>query len=240
MTGARRTAGVIGGMGPAATIDFMTKVLAISQAARGPGSREQDDVRLIVDSNPAVPDRNAAVAGTGASPGPHLAAMARGLERAGADFLVMPCNAAHAFADHIVQATSLPFLHLVNETARATRERLPAATRIGVLAVAGTADARLYERALEPLGIEAIVPEGERRRRFMDSVWRVKSGDLGAATRDAMHEAARALLDRGAEAVITGCTEVSLLVTAASLGAPFINATEVLAHRTVAYARNEA
>lgn len=68
MTAPRRIAGVIGGMGPAATIDFMRKVLAFSQAARGPGTAEQDDVRLLVDSNPAVPDRNAAVAGTGPSP----------------------------------------------------------------------------------------------------------------------------------------------------------------------------
>jgi aspartate racemase len=237
MTAPRRIAGVIGGMGPAATIDFMAKVLTCSQAARGPGTPEQEDIRLLVDSNPAVPDRNAAIAGTGTSPGPYLAAMARGLERAGADFLVMPCNAAHAFADHVVAATRLPFVHLVKETARAVQQRFPGIRKVGVLAVAGTADACLYEDAFAPYAIEALVPEGEERRRFMDSVWAVKAGDLKEETHRTMHRSARMLLDRGAELIVAGCTEVPLVVTASSLDAPFLDATALLAERTVAYAR---
>ena len=93
--------GVLGGMGPAATIDFMAKVLRHSQAS---AAREQDNVRMIVDSNPSLPDRNAAIAGTGPSPAAGLAAMARGLQAAGAQVLTMPCNAAHAFADAVTEA----------------------------------------------------------------------------------------------------------------------------------------
>jgi aspartate racemase len=237
MTMSRRVAGVIGGMGPAATIDFMAKVLAFSQAARGPGTAEQDDVRLLVDSNPAVPDRNAAIAGTGTSPGPYLAAMARGLERAGADFLVMPCNAAHAFVDHIVAATRLPFVHLIKETTRAVHQRFSGIDKVGVLAVAGTADARLYEHAFAPYAVEVLVPEGEERRRFMDCVWAVKAGNLSEETHRAMHRSARMLLDRGAALIVAGCTEVPLVVTSSSLAAPFLDATALLAERTVAYAR---
>jgi aspartate racemase len=239
MTGVRRTVGVLGGMGPAATIDFMEKVLRYSQAAQSPGGREQDNVRLIVDSNPWVPDRNAAVAGTGPSPGPVLAEMARGLERAGASFLVMPCNAAHAFADDVVAATSLPFVHLVDETAQAVSRDHAHVRRVGVLAVAGTADARLYERALEPLGFAVMVPTDAARARFMDGIWAIKAGKLDAG-RAIVMDMARALVAGGAELVIAGCTEVPLVLGEGDLAVPLIDAADILARRTVAYARGEA
>lgn len=232
----RRVAGVIGGMGPAATIDFMAKVLACSQAARGPGSVEQEDVRLLVDSNPGVPDRNAAVAGIGPSPGPCLAEMARGLERAGAEFLVMPCNAAHAFSEHVVRATSLPFVDLVDETVRVVRTQHPEVLTAGVLAVAATADARLYERALERNGLAAVVPTGAARDRFMTTIGRIKDGDTGSSVRAAMRQSAVELLSDGAEIIVAGCTEVPLVLSASDLDFPFIDTTLVLAERTVAYA----
>jgi aspartate racemase len=239
MTAPRRTVGVLGGMGPAATIDFMAKVLRHSQATRGPGGREQDDVRLIVDSNPAVPDRNAAVAGTGPSPGPALAAMARGLAQAGADFLVMPCNAAHAFAAEIVAATPLPFVHLIDETAFAVRRDFPQARRVGLLAVDATARARLYEQALAPLGIVPLTPEGAAHARFMEGIWAIKAGDL-AAGGVAVRAAAADLVQRGAELIIAGCTEVPLVLDADSLDVALVDATDVLARQTVAYARGAA
>jgi len=95
------TAGVLGGMGPAATVDFMAKVYAAD-----PATVEQDRVRLIVDCDPGVLDRNAAVRGEGPSPGPSLAAMAKGLVGAGADFLVIACNTAHAWTAEIEAAVS--------------------------------------------------------------------------------------------------------------------------------------
>ncbi|WP_404710439.1 aspartate/glutamate racemase family protein [Sphingomonas sp. MMS24-J13] len=239
MTDARRAVGVLGGMGPAATIDFMAKVLLHSQAAQGDAGREQDNVRLIVDSNPAVPDRNAAVAGTGPSPGPALAAMAQGLARAGATFLVMPCNAAHAFAADVIAATPLPFVHLIEETVHAVRRDHAHVRRVGVLAVAATADARLYERALEPLDFTAIVPTGAARERFMEGVWAIKAGRLDSG-RAIVAESARALVAAGADLVIAGCTEVPLVLDSDDLSVPLIDATDVLARRTVAYARGEA
>ncbi len=234
--GPPRIPGVLGGMGPAATIDFMTKVLACSQAAIGPDCREQDGVRLIVDSNPAVPDRNGAVAGTGPSPGPVLASMARGLERAGADFLVMPCNAAHAFVKDIKAATTLPFVHLITETAQFLMAHHPEVRRVGVLAVSGCADARLYEKAFEPHGIEVVTPQGHVREKFMATIWRIKAGDLGPASRDAVLAIVGELADSGIGALVAGCTEVPLVLRASDLEIPFVDSTAVLALRTVAYA----
>ena len=232
-----RVAGVLGGMGPAATIDFATKVLRHSQAGRGPGSVEQDDVRLLIDSNPAVPDRNAAVAGGGPSPGPMLADMARGLVRIGADFLVMPCNAAHAFADDILAATPVPFVSLIDEAAAAVLAT--GGRRVGILAVAATAQARLYERALEPLGIACLVPSGALRDRLMNSVWRIKRGDTGEKVGAAMRSVGEALVDEGAELIVAACTEVPLALAPGDLPVPMLDTTDILARRTVDYARGE-
>jgi aspartate racemase len=228
-----RIVGVIGGMGPAATIDFMAKVLRHSQAG---AACEQDNVRLIVDSNPWLPDRNAAIAGSGPSPAEGLAAMARGLAGAGAQVLVMPCNAAHAFADAVMAATALPFLHLVDEAAAAVVADHPEARRIGVLAVSGAVEARLYERALEALGLVPIVPSADERTRFMDGVWRIKAGDLDRG-RVALRETAELLIARGAEVIVAGCTEVPLVLGPDELRVPLIDATDVLARRAVDFAR---
>lgn len=113
-----RVVGVIGGMGPAATLDFYAKLIAAT-----PATREQDHLRVLIDSNPGVPDRNLALAGGApspeAAPGPVLADMARGLERAGADLLVMACNTAHAFEADIRRAVAIPFVSIITETADA-------------------------------------------------------------------------------------------------------------------------
>lgn len=234
LTAVPLTVGVIGGMGPAATIDFMAKVLRHSQAG---ATREQDNVRLIVDSNPALPDRNAAIAGTGPSPAPALADMARGLAAAGADFLVMPCNAAHAFADAVIAATPLPFVHLIDEAVNAVVDSYPTARRIGVLAVAGAVEARLYERALEGRGLIPVVPDPVSRAGFMAAVWQIKAGDL-VAGRAGVLAAANCLVEDAAELVIGGCTEVPLVLAAADLPVPLIDTIDVLAQRAVRIARH--
>ena len=238
MTGRSRIVGVLGGMGPAATIDFMAKVLRRSQATRPRGGGEQADVRLIVDSNPHVPDRNAAGEGTGESPGPVLAAMARGLERAGAELLVMPCNAAHAFAADVRAATDLPFIDMVDQTVRAVWREQPAARRVGVLAVSAAWRAGLYERAFGSFGIEVLALEDDNRERFMAGVWAIKAGDL-ATGREAVRATADGLLARGAEVIVAGCTEVPLVLDPSMLAVPLIDSTDVLAASTIAFARAE-
>ncbi|MCC2981247.1 aspartate/glutamate racemase family protein [Sphingomonas sp. IC4-52] len=236
MTALPLTIGVLGGMGPAATIDFMAKVLRHSQAG---AAREQDNVRLIVDSNPSLPDRNAAVARTGPSPAPGLAAMARGLEAAGAQVLVMPCNAAHAFADAVKDATPLPFLHLVEETVAAVTRDHGQARRIGVLAVNGAAEARLYERALEARELQPVIPDQATRAAFMEAVWQIKAGDL-ARGREGVLGAAMRLIEQGAEVIIAGCTEVPLVVGPKDLPVPLVDSTDILAQRAVEFARGAA
>lgn len=227
-----RAAGVLGGMGPAATLDFLSRVLRASGA-----SCDRDHLRLMIDSNPAIPDRTAAIAGTGPSAGPVLARMAAALEKAGAEFLVMPCSTAHAFREDIKAAVSIPFVDMIEETATALRRCHPAAKRAGILATAGCIDARLYPKALSRVNVEAISPAEGLLDDFMGLLHRIKAGDVGAGVRRRMRDIAIALAIQGAEVIVAACTEVPLVLEGGDIDRPLIVSTDILVERTLAHAR---
>lgn len=222
------TAGVIGGLGPAATIDFMARVHALTPAAT-----DQEHLRLIVDQNPRVPDRQAATLVGGPSPGPALAATAAGLERAGADFIVMPCNAAHAFAADIVAAISIPFVSIID----ATLEALPAgASNVGILETPACRETGLYHRALSAAGVSSVPLETASCDELMRIAYAVKQGDHGDAERLAARALAGKLVSSGADAIIIGCTEIPLVLGADDASVPLVSSTDALALKTIAIA----
>jgi aspartate racemase len=223
--------GVLGGMGPRATADFLTKLVAAT-----PAGCEQDHLRVHIDSNPKVPDRSDAIAGRGESPGPVLAAMAAGLERAGADFLVMPCNTAHAFEAEIRAAVSVPFVSMIDETCTGCERAFPNVHRLGLLATRGCIEARLYQNAFTCIGRTAVVLAPSDLERLMALLYRIKLGDLSHAARDMMCAFGETLIDAGADAVIAGCSEVPLVLGDGDLTRPVFDATTHLARRCVRYA----
>ena len=224
--------GVLGGMGPAATLDFMAKVYAADSAPI-----EQDRVRLIVDCNPAVPDRNAATRGEGPSPGPVLAAMAKGLVAAGADVLVIACNTAHAWREEVAAAAGIPVLSMIDAACDALAARCPGARRIGLLAGQGCLDAGVYQDAFAERGWTTVLPGADAQTGFMDALYRIKGGAMGAAERAAFVACASDVAGSGAEAIVAGCTEVPLLLGPADAPVPLIDATWALAEKAVAWAR---
>jgi aspartate racemase len=223
--------GVLGGMGPQATADFLAKLTAAT-----PVECEQDHLRVHIDSNPKVPDRSEAIAGCGESPGPVLAAMATGLERAGADFLVMPCNSAHAFEPEIRAAVNVPFISMIDETCAACEQAFPNAQRIGLLATRGCIEARLYQNAFARTGRTAVVLASADEERLMALLYRIKLGDLSHAARDAMRAFGETLIDAGADAIVAACSEVPLVLSGGDLTRPVLDATSHLARRCVRYA----
>jgi len=228
------TVGVLGGLGPEATLDFFARILD-----RTPATRDQDHLHLIIDNNPQVPNRNEAVAGSGPSPVPVLVEMAQRLERAGADFLVMPCNAAHAFVDAIREAISIPFLSIIEETRNGVMQRFPRIQCVGVLASTGCIDSDLYQKSFADVSVDVVVPVDRDREAFMEILYRIKSGDKAREVRRSMQSIARQLIDRGAEAIIAGCTEVPLVLDGIDIPCPLVNSTDVLVASTVAAARRE-
>jgi aspartate racemase len=213
--------GVLGGMGPAATLDFLTKLQAFT-----PARTDQDHIRVLVDINPKVPDRN--VAGSGA--GPVLAEMAGALAGAGADVLAIACNTAHAHADLIQRASGLPLIDMIETAASAARDL--GAARVGVLGTRGAL--RLYREYLAAQAMGLVALEPARQEAFMATLYKIKGGDLGRAVRAEMKAYVDDLTAGGAEAVIAGCTEVPLVLGARDLKVDFIDPGELLARRCVA------
>lgn len=221
-----RTIGVIGGLGPAATLDFFGKVLRATQA-----KRDQDHLHLIINNNPRLPDRNLALKGEGPSPGPALAAMARGLERSDAQAVVMVCNTAHAWQSDIEAALTVPFLSMVDATIAATRAR--AKGKVGVLVADGCRLAGLYQNGF---GADAILLSAAGQARFMAAIYAIKGGDTGAGMRKTMAGFAGQLIAQGAGVIVAACTEVPLALSAEDLAVPFVSSTDVLVARTLDFA----
>lgn len=214
-------------MGPAATADFLTRLVVAANAAR-----DTDHPRVLVDSNPHVPDRNAAREGRGPSPGPALAAMARGLVAQGAEVLALPCNAAHGWADDVRAATDAVFVDLIDAAVFEAIRTKP--SRIGLLAISATIDAGLYQHALAPHGVTIVEPDLSMLQPLVNAI---KAGDTGPAVRAAMAAEAARLVAAGADAIIAACTEVPLVLSAANVSVPFTDATAALVEATLAAAR---
>jgi len=223
-----KTIGIIGGMGPAATVDLFAKLAEATGAAT-----DQDHLRILIDNNPRIPNRNDAIAGRGPSPAPHLAAAARGLQQAGADFLVIACNTAHAFQSDIEAAVTIPFISMIEATADAAGD----VDRVGVLAADGCRGAHLYEHAFGKRGVTTLFLDDDTQAEFMKLIFRVKAGDMSEAVRRRMESLALSLYARGAKAIIAACTEVPLVLSADALAVPVINSTDALVARAIAFAK---
>lgn len=209
---------MLGGMGPEATVDFMSRVIAHTKA-----SSDQDHLHLIVDQNPGVPSRQDALLGDGENPGPEMATMARRLEEAGADFLVIPCNTAHAWQHDVRDAVEIPLLSIVDATMAACEGREP----IGLLATEGCLAAGVYTSD------NALLPNDQDQARIMDLINAVKSGDRSDEVRAEMRRIAMRLVDQGAQSIVAACTEIPLVLSDGDLPVPVIESTEELALATV-------
>lgn len=223
--------GVLGGMGPAATLDFLHKMLAATPAAS-----DQDHVPVVVSSIPQVPDRTAAYRGEGASPLAAMLASGRRLVAAGAQLLVVPCNTAHLWFDELQPALGLPMLHLVDAALAEAHERVGPGARLGLLATDATLASALYVNRAGGRVSWSLPTAGEVIEWVMPGIAAVKAGDL-AEGQACLQQAARALVRRGAQALVLGCTEIPLALRdeRQAGGVPLVDATAALARQAVAW-----
>ena len=213
--------GVLGGMGPAATVAFLARVQALTPAAG-----DADHIRVVMDLNPQVPDRNTRAGDAEAV----LGEMAMRLKAAGAEVLAMPCNTAHAHADVIQRASGLPLVDMIQLAAEAAGGT--GAMRAGVLGTKGAL--KLYREylAAHAMGLVALPPE--RQEAFMQTLYRIKAGDLGAEATREMQGYAEDLRKAGAEVLIAGCTEAPLVLDDDDVRLELIDPGDLLARRCVA------
>jgi aspartate racemase len=223
---AHRIVGIIGGMGPEATVDLMRRVIV-----KTPARDDQDHVHMIVESNPKIPSRIAhLIEGTGVDPTPELVRIAQNLERAGANALAMPCNTAHAYAEAIRAAIGIPLLDMVARSVAHIATLHPKA-RVGVLASSAVFKIGLYEKAMTAAGLTSLMPP--RQAEVMDLIKAVKRGETGHAAQQLLAELALDLAKRS-DVIFIACSELSVISGAISV--PYVDSLDVLAADVIKFA----
>lgn len=232
--------GVVGGVGPAATVDFIQKIVRNT-----PATRDQDHIKLLVEQNPQIPDRTENLIGEGPDPTISLYATCRKLEAGDADIIAIPCNTAHAYVERVQPYLGIPIVNMLTVTAEQIRSTFPDLRKVGLLATSGTVASGVYRKALEAAGLEQVVPSAERQAGVMNAIYGpqgVKAGFTTGACVDDLLAAIDELAASGVEVVILGCTELPLLLPQATVNTSegravtLIDPTDVLARHCVARA----
>ena len=201
--------GILGGMGPEATAALFLKIIRAT-----PALKDQDHFRIIIDNNPKIPSRIQAILGEGESPLEQLRETLHTLERAGAEVIAIPCNSAHYYYNELQASTNAPIINMISETAAYTHNNFPSIKKTGLLATTGTIKAGIYHQAMTKP--EIITPDDNEQEIVMNAIYGkqgIKAGYTQGKPRDDILEVAKVLINRGAEAIIAGCTEVSLVLT---------------------------
>ncbi|MDY1037676.1 aspartate/glutamate racemase family protein [Lelliottia sp. CFBP8978] len=210
--------GVLGGMGPLATLDFQRLLLAST-----PAQNDQQHLPTVVWNVPQIADRQKALAGAGPSPLPQLLHATEMLNRAGASHIAIPCNTAHHWYDALSAASDAPILHIVDATLAALKQEADRPQRVGIIATKGTLEAGWYQQKMAAEGIEVIEPTADELTGwFVPGCYAVKRGALeeGGAL---LVRQAHALFERGAQKLVLACTEVPVALDA--VNAPFLDLT---------------
>lgn len=228
----KKTIGILGGMGPLATVDLFEKITLHTRA-----QTDQQHLHVIIDSNTGIPDRTAALLHGGADPLPEMIKSARRLVAAGADVLIIPCNTTHCYYDSLQSAVDIPVLHMIALTRDALCAR--GVRRAALLATDGTLNAGIYQRIFAGSGIDLILPGGDDQAAVMDLIYNgIKAGDMTFPI-DRFRLCAQSLLNRGAETLILGCTELPLAFSLYRLDYPATDPTLELALGAIRFAGGE-
>lgn len=229
-----KTIGILGGMGPAATVDLFDRIVRAT-----PARRDQEHIPLLIVNDPAIPDRSEAILHGGADPRPSMLAGLGRLEAMGAELVAIPCNTAHHYLADLAAGTAVPILDMIGETAAAIPRRWPGATRVGILATSGTLAVGLYQAALAGLGLAPVTPTTAEVELIMEAIYgnegiKARGATPGAAGR--LGQVGQALIERGARVLILGCTEIPLVLAEGDLPVPLLASNQVLAEVSVACA----
>ena len=232
MTGKKKLiGGVLGGMGPIATVDFMSRVITLN-----PISNEEDHIHLIVDQNPHIPNRQIKSISQKELISSLLIESAQKLESIGANFIIMPCNTAHIFADDIKKVIGVPFISIVEETVGEILKLYPKHKQIGLMATSACIESEIYQKALTNKDKLAVCPDQKFQEQCMQTIFAIKDGEEINPMRNRMIEVAEHIIDKGAETIIAGCTEIPLIINSSDIEVPLISSTEILAIRTIEFA----
>lgn len=225
-----KTIGIMGGMGPAATVDLMSRIISMTDAYS-----DQEHIPMIIDNDTRIPDRTEAILGRGESCAPEMLASAKRLEAAGADFIVIACHAAHVFVEEIKDKIGIPIIEMPEETAKLLK--LNGVNRAAVLATDGTVQSGLFGHALERMGIQTVYPDEEQQKLVMSLVYDyVKKGvaEIPDSVREEMQNMIGDMGKQGAEVLILASTEFPIAFSLMGLRSDaFVDPTIILAKSAI-------
>lgn len=219
--------GILGGMGPEAAIDLQLKILRLT-----PATKDQEHLPVVVWNVPQIPDRTAAIIGSGTSPVDAMEQGIQALEKMGAQQIVIACNTAHHWYDALQNKTAIPILHIADAVHVALSGSAETIRCVGLMATPGTVSSGFYAERLASLGVQLVVPNPASQQALSKAIGLLKSGQHDAAAR-IVDQVAQELLDLGAQRLILGCTELPLVAEKLSTQHLCIDATVALARAAV-------
>lgn len=226
----KKTLGILGGMGPMATADLFKKIVANTRA----GS-DREHIRIYIDNNAQIPDRTAAILAGGEDPVPAMLDSLRKLEACGADCIIVPCNTAHYFVPRLQEVSSVPFISMIQETAKACAEELPGKVA-SLIGTTGTLKTGLYNAALEAAGVQYVIPDENCQQALMRVIYDgVKADAEPEAYRADMEMVIEAMQAQGAQYFVLACTELPLAFDALRLPQTAVDPTMVLARAAIRF-----
>ena len=225
----KKTIGILGGMGPLATADLFKKIILMTEA-----EKDQDHIRVLIDSNTNIPDRTAAILSGGADPVPELTKSAKTLEQAGADLLIMPCNTAHYFYEDVKKAVSIPVLSIIESAAdKVLRSGQKKAL---ILATDGTGKAGVYDKVFNRRGIETVYPDAGTQKKVMSIIYEgVKAGAPKEGRMEKLTADINDFIKKTGTVAVLACTELPLAVDLYGLTGDFVDATGSLAEAAILF-----
>ncbi len=213
----KRLCGILGGMGPEATVYFFSKIVELTLA-----DKDQDHIPLLIYNYPQIPDRTLAYLGIGKSPLEELVRGIKKLQESGCDIIAIPCNSAHLWYKDMVEKTNAKIINMIELTVK----RFKKGDKVGLLATTLTVKSKLYEEPLRQGGVEVLLPEDQEF--VMNQIRLIKSGKIEKA-RSELLKVADSLIRRGASHILAGCTEVPLALKKEDFQIPLVDPMEIMA-----------
>ena len=226
----KKQIGILGGMGPEATSELFSLIIKNTKA-----QNDQDHIPVLIVNNPKIPDRSMYIMDKGPSPVKMLVEGALKLEQMGADIILIPCNTAHFFLKQIKEKIHVPIIDMIKETARYVLCKYPEIKRYGLLTTSGVYKTAIYKEAFEDVALEIINPDTLYQQQNMTAIYGINGIKAGFKTIPGkiLLQSVANLIENGAGAIISGCTEISLVLKQPHISIPLINPLKILAEKSI-------